>query len=32
LDLVSATDVGFGDPMNQTENYLFSIINKDCDF
>lgn len=32
LDLISATDIGFGDPVNQTENYLFTIINKNCDF
>ena len=32
LDLISVTDIGFGDPMNQTENYLFTVINKDCDF
>ncbi len=32
LDLISVTDIGFGDHMNQTENYLFTVLNKNCDF
>ena len=31
LDLISATEVGLGDPP-ATRNYLFSIISKSCDF
>tara|TARA_X000000368_G_C23049776_1_gene720818 strand:- start:989 stop:2791 length:1803 start_codon:yes stop_codon:yes gene_type:complete len=32
LDLISTTDVGWGNWQNQTENYLFTIINKSCEF
>ncbi len=32
LDLISVTDPGWGDWRTQTENYLFTIINKSCEF
>ena len=31
LDLISVTDPGFGS-VNETENYLFTIISKNCEF
>ena len=32
LDLISVTDVGWGDWREDTRNYLYSLINKDCNY
>tara|TARA_Y100001936_G_scaffold38534_1_gene36738 strand:- start:556 stop:2358 length:1803 start_codon:yes stop_codon:yes gene_type:complete len=32
MDLISATDVGWGNWQIQTENYLFTLINTNCEF
>ena len=30
LDLISVTDVGWGDANEDTRNYLFTLINLEC--
>ena len=32
LDLISVTDAGFRDGSKETNNFLFTIINKECNY